>query len=404
MMNLSDIRQEVERRANIENSQTAMDTPVERIINTSILRISKEVTFRTQKRSADIQLKTTYSTGSGACEATNGSTAVTITGATLLSDGVEVGRRIKIEGSGRYYKIAQITGETTLVLDQEFNGTTSSTLTYAILPQSVYRLPYGCDGRFFLFHTIDGWKQPLRYLSSEEFEMSKTIDNSTGTPDRYTLVSKDMSMSKLKSPSVVTVASSSASDTGRIITVRGIVAGYPDYEEITLNGSDATVSVSGSKSFSEIFSIAKNTSSSGRITLTANSGNTTVAVIPVGSNGVSLSYQTIELFPLPSQSGTLSITYWKKPEYIFSDYDYHELGEEADEAIINLSVARIRQERNESSSAAAYWQLYRNELLLLRKTNLEKSDRHAKRENNLKTMRSYSVFYPEMAGNIGIRV
>ena len=78
--------------------------------------------------------KAIYDKGTGAVSVTNGSANVTITGATLQTDGVEVGRRIQIGDSGTQFVIASITGQTTLTLDQNFDGTTASDAAYSISP------------------------------------------------------------------------------------------------------------------------------------------------------------------------------------------------------------------------------------------------------------------------------
>lgn len=84
--------------------------------------------------SSAVEQKPIYNTGSGAVSVTNGSVNVTITGATLQTDGVEVGRKIQIGDSSTQFIIASITGQTTLTLDQNFDGTTATDASYSISP------------------------------------------------------------------------------------------------------------------------------------------------------------------------------------------------------------------------------------------------------------------------------
>jgi len=84
--------------------------------------------------SSAAEQKPEYNTGTGAVAATNGSNAVTITGAALQTAGVEVGRRIQIGDSGTQFVIASITGQTALTIDQGFDGTTATDAAYSISP------------------------------------------------------------------------------------------------------------------------------------------------------------------------------------------------------------------------------------------------------------------------------
>lgn len=88
----------------------------------------------------EVEQKPAYSTGTGAVSVTNGSVNVSITGATLQADGVEVGRRIRFSGTGdsvTEYVIASITSETALTLDANYDGTTVTNADYIISAISI---------------------------------------------------------------------------------------------------------------------------------------------------------------------------------------------------------------------------------------------------------------------------
>lgn len=82
-----------------------------------------------------------WPTGKGPAACSFNSNVFTINGATLISDGIQVGRWIKFDGSVYYFKIESITSETTGTLNQVYDGPTSTGLGYAILPQEEYSLP-----------------------------------------------------------------------------------------------------------------------------------------------------------------------------------------------------------------------------------------------------------------------
>ena len=90
--------------------------------------------------SSAVAQKAAYAVGTGAVAVTNGSKNVTITGALLQTSGVEVGRRITFSGTGdsaTTYTIASITGETTLTLNVNYDGTTVTDADYSISPVDI---------------------------------------------------------------------------------------------------------------------------------------------------------------------------------------------------------------------------------------------------------------------------
>jgi hypothetical protein len=362
----SDLVSEVKRRATKDQSGTTFDTAVKNIINTSLFRLSREAAWRPIRRIQTFATVTSYTTGSGAVAVTKNSATVTVTGATFLTDDVQIGRYIKISGSGTYYKIATITGETTLTLDKVYDGDTDTDTTYSILPQMEYNLPIQASHRMFLWHREFGSPYQMTFLTDQSFYSAGIDDTDTGTPTHYRMWGEDMVKEQLLADSVIAVASSSGSDTTQKVTVYGIVSGYPDYEQITVGSS-------GSKSFSSVERVVKDSSSLGRITVTANSAKATVAVLPVGDTTAGILYRKVQLYPLPSTAFDIKCQYYKIPYRLVNDYDVHELGQDFDEALILLSVAKIKYETNQTEGDK-WFAMYKDELKSLRKTNTDKLD------------------------------
>jgi hypothetical protein len=182
---------------------------------------------------------------------------------------------------------------------------------------------------------------------------------------------EDMCIMQLRKPSVVSVVSSSTADTSAVqVMVMGVVGGYPDSELLTLNG---TTLVTGSKTFSSIERVAKNTTTTGRITVSGNSAQDTVAIIPAGNVTSGIQYKKVQLWPLPSSAGIINVEYYKDPYKLVNDYDVHELGQEYDEALILLSVAKLRSDTNQAENTNVF-QYYTDEINNLKKTNVDKID------------------------------
>ena len=398
-----DLKNEVKRRATKNQGGTQFDTGIANTINTSMWRVSREARWRSLRRTITFDTVTTYTKGTGAASVTNGSKNVTVTGATFLTDDIRIGRFIKFTGSAKFFKILTITGETTLTIDQVFDGTTTTTGSYSILPQEEYVLPIQIGHSAFFWHRQYGRPYQMIYNPAQEFYSSGALDIMTNIPVNYRMWGMDSTLEQVKQPSVITISSSSSSDTSISVTIFGIVSGYPDFEIITTNASNGTTAVSGSKSFSFVERITKNSTTIGRITCTANSANVTVGVLPVGNTTTGPNYAKIQLYPLPNAIFPINCFYYKLPYQLVNDGDISELGEEFSEAIILLATAKMKAEQNQSEDAD-YFKFYMDEIESLKKTNVDKIDwmPNLKRPNGQQSNLYTGIFSPIQTGSGGM--
>lgn len=402
MLLFSDLVAEVKRLSIRDQGGTEFDNEIKAGINESLMRISREAPWRQLRRTDTFDTKTTYSTGTGAVTVTNGSKNVTVTGATFITNGIEVGRRITLGGSNLRYTIKTITGETTLTVDRNYDGTSSATQSYSILPKEEYTLPAQCAKVGAIWHEALGYPYVMQYVPNLEFLQSQTTSFYTDVPRYYREWTMDMVLQQPNSASVVTVASSSASDTTPTVTIFGTVSSYPDQETITLNGTTNAV---GTKSFSSIDRIVKNAPTVGRVTCTTNSAGVTVAVLPAGDGTAGILYTKVRLWPLPSSVFPMQVWYYKQPWRLVNDQDVHELGQEFDHAIILLTVAKIRYENN-SKEGDRFLALYNDELKSLKKVNGDKLDflNVLKRPEESRKNNPYlnpNLSYSQLGGNYG---
>ncbi len=369
-----DLQNEVKRRATRDQAGTEFNIAIKNIINSSLFRLGREALWRQLRRKSTFDTITSYTTGSGGGTFTNGSKSVTMTGATLITDNVQPGRRVTLQGSSKDFTILTITGETTFTININYDGTTiSGTGTYSILPQEEYNLPIQSSHRLFLWHEEYGYPTPLSYVTDQDFYNHGVYNTTTSIPYAYRMWGENWVIEQVKEGSVISISSSSTSDTNIDVIVFGTVSGYPDYETITTNASDGTTASAGSKTFTNIERIAKSATSVGRITATANSGNTTVAVMPVGNTTSGIKYSKVQLHPLPSSVFPVNVQFYKDPYGLVNDNDIHEFGQEFDEAIILLSVAKINFENNKDEGTD-YFGLYKDEMNSLKKNNVDKID------------------------------
>lgn len=149
----------------------------------------------------------------------------------------------------------------------------------------------------------------------------------TGNPRMYRLWEMDGVSTRLAAADTIDVVSSSTSDSGNS-TLTVSVMGYDSNgiwqtETYQLNG---TTTVAGTKTFAarEIY-VSKQTDTTGNITVTENSGSTTLVVL--GPNERSARFRVLSLYPIPSSSITMSMEYYTYIPELENDSDtplFHE--------------------------------------------------------------------------------
>jgi hypothetical protein len=250
-----------------------------------------------------------------------------------------------------------------------YDGTSASGQTFNIYGQEEYNMPEQLGRVGAIWHEILGFPYLMEYVPDLEFYSASSPIENQYIPIYYRMWGDNWVIQQPFAPSVVTVVSSSTSDTAVVVTVTGDVAGYPDTETITCAG---TTPASGSKVFQNIERVSKNSSSVGRITVSTNSTNCTVATLPTGLTTSGMQYRKIQVWPLPSDVFNINVQYYKEPYRLVNDGDIHELGMEFDEAIILLACAKIKYQENQKE-ANNFFSLYKDELAVLRRYNMDRN-------------------------------
>ena len=372
MLTFKDLQEEVLRRATRNEGGTIFDTATKNIINSSLFRISREAPWRIMRRKSYFDTKVSYTTG--VANATTSSTSVSFATSTLLTNAIQVGQRISFSGDGDIYTIRTITSETAFTLDKEWGASTTTNMTFEIYAQTEYNLPIQSSHRMFLWHEDYGYPYQLEYVTDQEF-ISEGYDlDETGTPERYRMWGEDMVIDQPRQSGVMSVFSSATGDTNIEVTIFGISGGYPAYEIITTNSSDGATAVTGGVSFSSVERVVKNASSAGRIGVYCDANTATiVAIMPMGDTTSGVIYKKVQIHPGAVRKFPIYVNYYKDPYRLVNDGDIHELGQEFDEAIILLSVSKIKGE-TEQSGSGSFYQLWLDEIRSLRRTNMDKID------------------------------
>jgi hypothetical protein len=369
-MTFETLQNEVKRRGTRDQSGTTFDTGIKNAINFALFRISRDAPWRSLRRKTAFDTVKSYKTGTYASLTSGSTIAVINSSATLITDGVIIGRKVKFGASGDYYFIETITSETSLTIDKTYYSSSNTATAYEILPQEEYALPIQAGHRMFMWHEQYGYPFLMKYVTDIEFFQHGVYLTDKGTPTHYRMWGEDMVNVQLRQPSILSVVSSSASDTSVPITIFGMVGGYPDYEIITVTGTGA---VNGSKTFQSVERVTKSVTSVGRITVTGNSATDTVAVLPVGDTTSGPLYRKVQLYPLPDTVFPVHVQYYKYPFSLVNDGDVHELGGDFDEAIILLATAKIKAESN-LAEADRFLIMWQDEMRSLKRTNVDKID------------------------------
>jgi hypothetical protein len=371
MQSFADLQAEVKRRATRNQAGTTYDTAVKNLINFSLLRIANETHWRPLRREASFLTVPDFSTGT--VTVTADSTALVFSGANLITNGVQIGRRIKFTSGGAsniLYEIVAITGENAATLNIPFDGTTTAGVSFSILGQEKYNLAIQTSKPAVVWHEANGYPYVMSYSPNRTFLESETDFDESDVPEVYFMWGEDCVINQPRTASVITCTSTSASDTTPQITIFGTVSGYPDSETVTLNGLTGVVTT---KAFTKIDRITKDASTVGRVTVTANSAADSIAVLPVGDTANAQMYKKIQIFPSPDKIYEVKCLYYKEVQRLVNDDDIHELGQDFDEAIILLATAKLQGEESKRD-VTTFFTMFQDELKVLKRKNADKLD------------------------------
>jgi len=168
---------------------------------------------------------------------------------------------------------------------------------------------------------------PLRQSSEYSIDEFDADYSDTGNPTNFIIYGYEWVKAQPDSAATVNIVSSSASDTTQRVRINGKVDGVDQTELLTLNGTTAET---GLKSFSEIYSVVKDSETSGIVIVTANDTGTT-EIAKIAPTDLGTEYQPIRLYPIPSDAYVLRARGIRRPRRMknnedFPDYPsmYHE--------------------------------------------------------------------------------
>lgn len=372
MLTFLDLQQEVARRSIRNQAGTEYTEEIKNILNSSLLSLAREAKWRPLRRKTTFTTIGSYTSGTGYVAVTLSSTAISLisTACDLWTDQVQIGRKVRIGTDSRYYTIKAINSNTNFVIDSPYRGTSATRTNYEIYPQEEYSLPIQVDHRSFLWHEDYGYPYLMYFIPDQSFFKTGSYLSRKATPTHYRMWGENMVNLQVPTSTPLMLVSSSAVDTTQQVTIFGNVAGFPQYEVVTLGGTTSTRTV---LEFESVERISKNNSTTGTITVTASRSTYALTVLPAGDTTATVKYSKVQIHPLPTRVFDVNVYYYKEPYRLVNDGDIHEMGQEFDEALILLSVAKIKYQDSQAEGDR-FLQLYATEVSSLKKYNVDKID------------------------------
>lgn len=171
-------------------------------------------------------------------------------------------------------------------------------------------------------------------IREQDPEMSQV-----GAPWVYSIWGYSYVRNQPSAASVVTLVSSSASDSNVNVTVQGISGGVEQTEVINTNG---VTPIAGTVSFTELFSIVSDGTHVGTLTATTNAGGVTAAII--GPNGPTDEKQPIYLWPTPTDARSIHVRGYRRPRTMIVDGDFPDLPSNYHELVLIGALIRSHKD------------------------------------------------------------
>lgn len=226
----------------------------------------------------------------------------------------------------------QAQDEIALMLEPEHLIETQTVSTVASTRK--YYLP--CDYLKILAISDTTSNISLDQVSESDIEICDPKLTDTGTPYVWAVYGYESVRAQPSTAGTISIVSSSASDTTGKVRINGVVGSINDTELLTLNG---TTTVTGTKSFSSVHTLAKDSTTIGGITVTSNGApSATLAII--SPNAYVEERQPFYLYPIPSAVLTYRVRNVRRPRQLINSQDFPDFPTAFHEMILLSALVR----------------------------------------------------------------
>lgn len=205
-------------------------------------------------------------------------------------------------------------------------------------------LPYSFKSAIRVYDSTNS--QRLMFTSQKEMVDDYVSEiNQTGGACKYTIFERGY-QAQPTSSSALSLYSSSASDVDINVRVTGISDGVEMSETVALDASDGTTPVASTNAYTSILKISKQ-ETVGKVSITANSGAVTVAVIAPFMQDYKV--KILRLYDTPASTINLVIPHYVQPPPMSSAYDTPII--DASEAIVLGAEYRMWRRKRQFGKA-----------------------------------------------------
>jgi hypothetical protein len=184
-------------------------------------------------------------------------------------------------------------------------------------------------------------------ITEQEFRRFEPGPDSTGTPYLYRVVDFWPVQNQPSASSVLTLASSSASDTAVDVNIIGLDgSGVRTSEAVTLNGTN---DVTTTGSYTRVLSLSKDAVSVGQVTITSNAAAVTNVVIPAKDRWIN--HPVIGFFSIPDAVDTLNYDFHMQLQDLTADDDISLIPERYHSVIEDFATEKVALSLNNPTLA-----------------------------------------------------
>ena len=249
-----------------------------------------------------------YTTGTA--NVTNGSTAVS--GTTTVWTALMVGRKIRFGSDTAWYRIASRSGDTAIVLESAYQGTTNTAATYEIYKDE-YKLPADMDVYKVMRQIQNG--VALTDIENTAFDMALPIPTASGDPGYSILAGTKLD----------TYATGTVSITVNLSALTGSGTSWTTVEGLG-KGSKITIGV-------YVYTV-KSVDSDTAITIY----ETAVATVSAGTYSISLDNYIVQFEPYPDAARNIYFKYQRLPFLLVGDVDVPDLPDQWHHILISAGL------------------------------------------------------------------
>lgn len=305
-MQRSQIAVQVEAISNVQQARTSVNLAIQ----TALERVYQYSDFPYYLQWGAIRTTATYSVGTA--QVTNGSKYVTGVNTTWTAD--MAGRKFRHADEAAYYRIASVSGPTSIVLEQPYQGATDNTGSAYTIYKDEYKLASDMDKNRTAIQIQN--RVPIRDIPPGDFDRMIPVPQSYADP-----VYQVQSGTKLDTYSTGTVTC-----TGTTITGSGTgwtsVEGLGRMTKIRIGTSVYTVKSVDSDTQLTVYETVTNVSSASAYVL-------------------EIRNVIVQFYQIPDAARLIYYRYYRMPELLVNDYDNPDMPQGWDWVLIYGALSMI---------------------------------------------------------------